>query len=142
VDHPILFYDGVCGLCDRAVQFVLRHDHAGRIRFAPLQSELARDVLARQGRDAADLDSMYLGLDIGTPRERLLTRSDGVIQVLRELGGPWRWLAAARLVPHGLRDPAYDWVVRHRYRWFGRHEQCVLPRPEWRERFLDTGSAG
>lgn len=139
---PILFYDGVCGLCDRTVQFVLRHDRAGRVRFATLQSGVARVVLTRHGRDARDLDTMYLVLDADTPRERLLCKSDGILAVLRELGGPWRLVAAARLVPRGLRDRAYDWVARNRYRWFGRYDHCALPRPEVRERFLDSGSTG
>jgi predicted DCC family thiol-disulfide oxidoreductase YuxK len=142
VSGPILFYDGVCGLCDRTVQFVLRHDRAGRFRFATLQSGVARAILTRHGRDARDLDTMYLVLDADTPGERLLCKSDGILAVLRELGGSWRLLAAAQLVPRGLRDWAYDWVARNRYRWFGRYDHCALPRPEVRERFLDSGSAG
>ena len=134
----ILLYDGVCGLCSRAVQFVLRHDTAGRFRFAALQSDYAQRVLARHGRDARGLDTMGLLLDPETPRERLLVKSDGILAVLRELGGAWRLLAAARVLPRGLRDRAYGVVARHRYRWFGRFDQCRLPRPEERARFIDV----
>ena len=138
---PILFYDGVCGLCDRAVQFVLRHDRHGRFRFAALQSAVAAEVLERHGRDPRDLDTMFLLVDAGTPRERLLSRSDGVCELLRRLGGGWAVLALARVLPRGMRDRAYDLVARHRYRWFGRFERCALPPPGARERFLDAAEA-
>src|SRR5262245_6196144 len=90
IAHPILFYDGVCGLCNRIVQFVLRHDPAGRFRFAPLQSDLARRTLERHHRDARDLDTVSVLLDAGKGRERLLQKSDAVVAVLDELGGRWR----------------------------------------------------
>jgi predicted DCC family thiol-disulfide oxidoreductase YuxK len=134
---PILFYDGVCTFCNRAVQFVLRHDRRGGIRFAALQSPLAAEVLGRHGRDPADLDTMYLLLDPGTPREWLAEKSDAVLAVLRELGGPWALLAGLRMLPRGLRDRAYTAFVRNRYRWFGRYDACPMPPPEQRRRFAD-----
>jgi predicted DCC family thiol-disulfide oxidoreductase YuxK len=137
---PILLFDGVCGLCDRTVQFVLRHDPEGRFRFAPLQSEFAHAVLERHGRDPGELDTMYLVLDPGTPRERVLAKSDGVLAVLKGLGGAWPLLTIAGLLPRRLRDRAYDVVARNRYRWFGRYDQCPLPRPEVRERFIEIGA--
>jgi predicted DCC family thiol-disulfide oxidoreductase YuxK len=142
---PVLLYDGVCGLCDRSVQFLLRHDTQARFRFAALQSEFARRVLSRHGRDPAKLDSMVLVLDPGLPMERLLDRSDGVLALLEELGGGWRLLAAAHVIPRSLRDRAYDFVARHRYGWFGRYDQCVLPSPSVRTRFIadeEPGSSG
>jgi predicted DCC family thiol-disulfide oxidoreductase YuxK len=136
---PILFYDGVCGLCDRTVQFVLRHDRDGRFRFAALQSARAHRILARHGRDPSRLDTMYLLVNPGGPTERLLDRSDGIVRVLEQLGGVWRLSAAARVVPRFVRDRAYDLVARNRYRWFGRYDRCVLPPPNMRARFLDDG---
>ena len=139
---PILFYDGVCGFCDRAVQFVLRHDKRQRFRFAALQSGLAHAVLARHGQSADALDTMYVLLDAGTPRERLLSRSDGIVALLRELGGCWKILAALTgLLPRALRDRAYDLFARNRYRWFGHYEQCMIPPPASRARFLDDHDA-
>lgn len=134
--HPILFYDGVCGFCDRAVQFVLRHDTAGRFRFAALQSDFAARTLARHGRDPRDLDTMYLLLDEGTPGEQLVARSDAVLAVARELGGAAKLLGLFGLLPRALRDRAYAFIVRHRYDWFGRYDQCRLPPPLVRERFI------
>jgi predicted DCC family thiol-disulfide oxidoreductase YuxK len=138
---PIVFYDGTCALCHGAVRFVLRHDPAGRFRFAALQSDFARAALGRHGRVPSELDTMYLLLAADTPRERLLARSDAILATLRELGGAWKLLAVVRALPRPLRDRAYAFVARHRYRWFGRYEQCPLPPPEVRERFIDGAVA-
>ena len=153
VAHPILLYDGVCGLCNRLVQFILRRDPAGMFRFASLQSALAECVLARHGADAHDLDTVYVVLDYEEPDERLLPRSDAIIFILRQLGtrpaAPassiaasgsmfWRVVASlTRLVPRPLRDWGYGVVARNRYRVFGRSESCILPAPANRDRFLD-----
>src|SRR5262245_25299791 len=113
---PILFYDGVCGFCNGAVRFVLRHDRRGQIRFAELQGPFAAAVLRRHGRDPSHLDTMYLLLDPGSENERLVGKTDCAVAVLRELGGPWAWLALLARLPRGLRDRAYDGFVRNRYR--------------------------
>jgi predicted DCC family thiol-disulfide oxidoreductase YuxK len=119
------------------VRFVLRHDRGGRFRFAALQSRFATQTLARHTRDPLDLDTMYLLLDAGTPNERLLNKSDGILGVLRELGGFWRLLALARVLPLALRNRAYDFLARNRYRWFGIYDACPIPPPEVRQRFAD-----
>lgn len=142
VSGPILLYDGVCGLCDRSVQFLLRHDRQARFRFAALQSEFARRALCRHGRDPATFDSMVLVLDAGLPTERLLDRADGVLAVLEELGGGWRMLAAARVIPRSLRNRAYDFIARHRYGWFGHYDHCVLPPTSVRARFIEDEEPG
>jgi predicted DCC family thiol-disulfide oxidoreductase YuxK len=117
------------------VRFVLRHDRRGRFRFAALQSRFAAEALARHTRDPRRLDTMYLLLDTGTPNERLLGKSDGLLAVLRELGGFWRVLALARVLPLALRDRGYDVLARNRYRWFGRYDACPIPPPDVRQRF-------
>ena len=134
VPPAVIFYDGVCGLCDRTVRFVLRRDHAGRFRFATLQSDYAAAALARHGRDATDLDSVCLLLDPDGPGERLLAKSDAVFAILDGLGGVWRLAAAARWLPRAWRDAAYDALANRRYRWFGRFDQCPIPSPELRAR--------
>lgn len=135
--HPILLYDGVCGLCNRFVQFVLRRDRAGIFRFASLQSPLAGRILARHGADARDLDTVYVVVDYELPGERVLHRSDAVISVLNYLTR-WRFVGSLlRLVPRPLRDWGYGIVARNRYRVFGRAESCILPVAENRSRFLD-----
>ena len=135
---PILFYDGVCGLCNTLVQFLLKHDKRGRLRFASLQSDFAEKVLRRHGFDPKDLDTLHVVENYEQPGERLLQRSDAVLRAGRELGGHWSVLAAAaKIVPRSLRDIAYRFVAQNRYRVFGKYETCMLPNPNQRSRFLD-----
>jgi predicted DCC family thiol-disulfide oxidoreductase YuxK len=136
---PILFYDGVCGLCNTLVQFLLKHDKKGRLRFASLQSDFAGKVLRRHGFDPKDLDTLHVVENYEQPDERLLQRSDAVLRAGRELGGPWSLLAsAAKIVPRPLRDITYRFVAQNRYRVFGKYETCMLPDPNQRSRFLDV----
>ena len=136
---PILFYDGVCGLCNTLVQFLLKHDKRGRLRFASLQSDLAEKVLRRHGFDPKDLDTLHVVENYEQPDERLLQRSDAVLRAGRELGGHWSVLAAiAKIVPRFLRDIAYRYIAQNRYRVFGKYETCMLPDPNQRSRFLDV----
>ena len=137
--HPILLYDGVCGLCNRLVQFVLRRDPAGVFRFAALQSPLAERILARHGLDALDLDTVYVVVNADQVDEILLPRSEAVIFVLKRLRFPfWRLTGfLLQLVPQALRDWGYGVVARRRYRVFGRYDACPLPTEDARSRFLD-----
>lgn len=127
----ILFYDGVCGLCNRLVRFILARDRRRRFQFAPLQSALAAETLARFGRDPRDLDTVYLLAD-----GELLNKSRAILGVLRTLGGPWSLAAVLGWLPTALLDWLYVRVARNRYRLFGRYESCRLPSAEERSRFL------
>lgn len=135
--QPIVFYDGVCGLCNRLVQFLLKRDQHNRLRFAALQSKFATDLLARHGASADDLDTMYVVIDHGQPGERLLSRSDAMLHLLPKLGGIWKVSAIGRMVPKPLRNLLYNLVARNRYRIFGKHESCMLPEPKHRQKFLE-----
>ena len=137
--EPIILYDGVCGLCNRLVQFLLRHDKHGRLRFASLQSDFAAKVLSRHGIDAKDLDTLHVVEHYDQPDERVLQRSDAILRAGRELGGIWSWLATlGKAVPRPLRDLFYRIVARNRYRMFGKYDTCMLPDPNQRSRFLDV----
>ncbi len=140
--NPILLYDGVCGLCNRFVQFMLRHDRRDRFRFAALQSDFAGRVLERHGVHALDLDTVYLVVGYARPEECLLNRSDAAIAVFSELGGPWGAVAAIlRLVPRVLRNWGYKHIAGNRYRIFGKYDACPLPDPKDRHKFLDQATA-
>ncbi len=132
-EPAILLFDGVCNLCRASVRFVLARDPAGRFRFASLQSERARRLLAPHRLPAEALSSVVL-LENG----RAYTRSTAVLRVARRLRPPWPLLYATVVVPRPLRDALYDFVARHRLRWFGRRDVCSLPAPGARERFLDA----
>jgi predicted DCC family thiol-disulfide oxidoreductase YuxK len=134
----IVLYDGVCGLCNRLVQFLLRHDVDDRLKFASLQSEFARVALARHGADAADLDTVQILENYGAPNEKLLSRSDAILRAGLALGGFWKFAAATgRFVPKSLRDYFYKFVARNRYSVFGKYDTCLLPEPNQRKKFLD-----
>jgi predicted DCC family thiol-disulfide oxidoreductase YuxK len=135
----LLLFDGRCGLCNRLVKFVLRRDKRDRFVFAPLQSPLAAEILARHGRDARDLDTLCVVLDRGAPGERVLVKGRAALHVLARLGAAWPLLAAlGRPLPTRLLDLLYDFVARRRIRWFGRTETCLVPTPAQRAKFLTT----
>ena len=136
--NPIVLYDGVCGLCNRLVQFLLKRDTHDRFRFASLQSEFAHHLLTRQGADPHDLDTVYVVKDYGQPEQSLLARSDAVLYMLAQLGGVWKLAGVGRVLPKAVRDVLYNVVARNRYRVFGKHESCMLPEPKHREKFLDV----
>lgn len=137
--NPIILYDGVCGLCNRLTQFLLKHDKDGRLRFASLQSDFAEKVLRRHGFDAKDLDTVHVVENYEQPDERVLQRSDAILRAGRELGGVWSTSSAiAKVVPRAVRDLVYRFVATNRYRVFGKYDTCMLPDPNQRSRFLDV----
>ena len=136
--NPIILYDGVCGLCNGFVRFILKRDAADRFRFAALQSEFACAVLQKHQVNPQALETVCLLLDQGQPTERVLERSSAAISILRELGPVWRMLAnLMALFPRQFRDWCYNVVARHRYRIFGKYDACPLPEEEDRRKFLD-----
>ena len=135
---PIVLYDGVCGLCNRLVQFLLKRDKHDRFRFASLQSELAHGVLIRHGHDPHNLDTVYVVQDYNQSSETLLARSDAILYMLGQLGGIWSLASIGGVLPRGFRDAIYKIVARNRYSVFGKHESCMLPEPKHRAKFLDV----
>lgn len=136
-DGPVLLYDGLCGFCDGTVQFILRHDRRGTMRFATLQGEFARQVVERHP-ELAGVDSLVLvERDGSSGGERVFVRSTGALRVARYLGGAWNLARALAIVPRFLRDGVYDGFARIRYRVFGRYDSCPIPTPEQRARFID-----
>jgi len=132
----LLLFDGSCGLCESLVQFVLARDPAGIFHFAPLSSPQGRSIVARHGGDPDDVSTMYVVADYRTPEARPLTRSRAALFVLGALEWPWKALTLFGVLPTVLLDRVYDFVARNRYRVFGRREQCLMPRPEWQDRFI------
>ena len=129
---PILFFDGVCGLCDRLVQVVLQHDRQRQFRFAALQSDLARTTLAQHGQPLDDLDTMYVLTGDG----QLIRKARAILFVAGVLGAPWSWLRLFAPLPTRVLDWFYDRVARNRYRLFGKRDACRLPTAEEKLRFL------
>lgn len=127
----IVIFDGVCNLCARSVQFILRHEAEPRFSFSPLQSAAGARLLGSHGFPTADVESFVLISD-----GKVYTRSTAALRIARHFKGAWQLLRAFWLVPRPLRDFLYDFVARNRYSWFGKAESCMMPTPELRARFL------
>lgn len=130
--NGIVFYDGVCGLCDRSVRFLLQRDRRATLRFAPLQG----DTACARSDLPAELRSVVFILRPNTPEEQIYFRSDAALRLLDHVGGGWRIVSWLRLIPRPIRDAVYDFIASRRYRWFGKFDACRIPPPEWRARFL------
>ena len=129
-DHPTILFDGHCGLCNRVVDFVIRHDPDARFRFAALQSPAGIRVLGH-GAILGTVDSVILVV-----RGRARIKSDAVLITAHLLGAPWSLFSYFRWVPRSWRDAVYDLVARNRTRLFGRSPECRLPSAAERSRFL------
>ena len=127
----VVLFDGVCNFCDRSVSFIIEHDHGPHFRFAALQCEAAQPILERCGFRPGLLDNIVLVED-GV----CYTRSTAALRILRRLSGPWPLLYALILVPRPIRDAGYDWFARRQYGWFGKRDECRVPSPGLRDRFL------
>jgi predicted DCC family thiol-disulfide oxidoreductase YuxK len=131
-DRVILF-DGVCRLCNAWCRFILKYDTRQRFRMAPVQSRAGQAILAHFGLPTDRFDTM-LYVEGSQAHER----SDAVLRVVTQLGWPWRLAAVLWLCPRRVRDFVYDHIARHRYRLFGRYDQCELPPADDAKRFLDS----
>jgi predicted DCC family thiol-disulfide oxidoreductase YuxK len=136
-EHPVVLFDGVCNLCEGSVKFLIRHDPDGLFRFAPLQSEVATELLNDYDMDPDDLDSVVL-----VEEERIYTKSDAVLRTARHIGGIYRVLPPLGVFPRRLRNWFYDFVADRRYGWFGKKDACMMPTPDISSRFLAGGPGG
>lgn len=128
--HPIIFFDGYCGLCNGFVDFVMARDHKKTFRFATLQGATAARLLTKD--DVENLDSVVVYIN-----ESRFRKSRAVLEVFKDLGGGWFLLASFGFLPTSLLDFFYDVVAKNRYAWFGKRDVCRLPTREERALFLD-----
>lgn len=129
----IVLFDGVCGLCNGWVQFLLKRDRRHAFRFAALQSPPGLRLLRARGVGELDASSSMVLVD----GVRVYQKSSAVLETLQRLGGGWSLARLALLIPVRLRDAAYDVIASRRYRWFGRLDTCRVPDEQERKRFLD-----
>lgn len=127
----VVYFDGVCNLCNSAVNFLIDQDTQGRLKFASLQSEAGKAVVRGSGLPEQDYDSFIL-----VKNGQLFQKSEAVLEVVRLLGGGWSLLYGFKVFPRAWRDWLYTLIAQNRYRWFGKRTQCRLPTPELRARFL------
>jgi predicted DCC family thiol-disulfide oxidoreductase YuxK len=136
-EHPVVLFDGVCNLCESTVRFIILRDRDSQFRFASLQSDAARSLIAPFDYSGDDLDSVLL-IENG----RLFRKSQAGLRIARRLDGAWPlFYYLFSWVPGFIADRVYDFVGNRRYRWFGHKEECWLPTPDLRARFLDITPA-
>jgi predicted DCC family thiol-disulfide oxidoreductase YuxK len=130
-NHPIIFFDGVCNLCNSTLNFIIRRDKKKIFRFAALQSESAKIILQKSEFKNEQLDTIVLLFG-----NQVFIRSDAVIEIFRLLGFPLNLFALAKIIPRKIRDSIYDFISSHRYGWFGMREDCMIPDENIKSRFL------
>lgn len=131
ITNPIIFFDGVCNLCNTSVQFVIRHDKKKQFLFASLQSPIGQQLLKEHQLSSDHYDSFIL-----YEQQKIYLASTGALKCARRLAAPWSWLYGLLIIPRFIRDAIYHFIARNRYRWFGKKEACWLPTPELKSRFL------
>lgn len=131
-NQSIILFDGVCNLCNGAVQFIIKRDKKEIFRFTSLQSETGQAILQYYQLPTQNFDS-FLFLENG----KLYSQSTAALKVAQKLSSFWKLLYAGMLIPKPFRDFIYAWVAKNRYRWFGKKVNCMIPSPELKKRFLD-----
>ena len=129
--QPIILFDGVCNFCNSAVNFVIKRNAKSTIQFAPMQSEAGQNLLKQYNLPADDMQS-FIFIDKGTAYKQ----STAALKVCRYLRGLWPLCYGLIIVPKFIRDGIYNWIARNRYKWFGIRQQCMIPSPEVKARFL------
>ena len=131
-EQLIILFDGVCNLCNSAVNFVIKRDKKSVLKFAALQSSIARKFLLDNKLPVTDLSS-FVFVEKGV----IYTKSTGALRVCRYLNGLWPLMYGLIIVPPFIRDSIYKWISKNRYRWFGKKEICMIPTPDIKSRFLN-----
>lgn len=132
-NKQIILFDGVCNLCNRFVQWVIKRDKRDTFRFAPLQGEIGMQLMQEHKLHPEKIDSIILV----QPNAGYSVKSTAALKIGASMGGMYRALVIFRIIPVFLRDPIYDWVARNRYKWYGKRDQCMIPTPELKSKFLE-----
>jgi predicted DCC family thiol-disulfide oxidoreductase YuxK len=129
--HPIILFDGICNFCNAGVNFIIKQDKKKVFRFAALQSEAGQKFLDQFDLPKEGFDSFVL-IDDG----KVYIKSSAGLKVYSKLSWHWKWTQVAWIAPRFIRDAVYNFIARNRYKWFGKKEECMIPTPDVRSRFL------
>ena len=132
LNESIILFDGVCNLCNRSVQFIIKRDRKKQFRFASLQGHAGQKILKQYGLPVDDLHSFVL-----LEENKVYTRSTAALRMLRKLGGGWQLFYPLIIIPPFIRNTLYNFVAHNRYKWYGKRDACMVPTPELKERFLE-----
>ncbi|TNE73801.1 thiol-disulfide oxidoreductase DCC family protein [bacterium] len=129
--HSIVYFDGVCNLCNASVDFIIKRDLKAKFKFASLQSDLGQKILQENQFNSDDYDSFIL-----EQNGNVYIKSSAAIRVAMQIGFPWSLLGVFLAIPPFIRNIVYSFIAKNRYKWFGKKETCRLPTPEERARFI------
>lgn len=130
-DEIVVFFDGYCVLCNRSVQWLLKRDRHKKLKFSSLQGSFAQELNIRPPDN--NLPDTLILYENGI----ITQRSEAILRITKHLGFPWNLALIFRMIPLTWRNRLYDYIALNRYRWFGKHESCLLPDPAWKDRFID-----
>ena len=131
-NNPVILFDGVCNLCNGAVQFVIKHDANKQFRFASLQSEFGQKILLKNGFDTESLKSFIL-----IENNKIYTKSTAALRVAKKLNAGWPLLYGFIIIPSFIRNGVYNFIAKNRYKWFGKQDACWMPTPDLKSRFIN-----
>lgn len=131
-DKKIILFDGVCNLCNSAIQFIIKQDKKDLFRFVALQSELGEKIINHIGVDSQKMDSIILY----EPGVAYYYKSEAALKIASHLGSFYSLLTVFKILPTAFSNFIYDWIARNRYKWFGKKENCMIPTPELKSKFL------
>ena len=131
-DKKIILFDGVCNLCNNAVQFIIKNDTRDIFRFVALQSELGNEICKYIGVDQTKIDSIILY----NPGVAYYYKSSAAIEIAEDLSGIYSLISIFKIFPEKLRNYIYDYIAKNRYKWYGKKESCMIPTPELKAKFL------
>ena len=129
----LILFDGVCNLCNTSIQYVIKHDKNDRFRFAPLQSDIGKKIIEKYNLDTEKTDSILLYSE----SKGLKIKSTAALHIARHLGFPRNLLSIFLIVHAFIRNWVYDYIAKNRYKWYGKKEECMIPTPELRSKFLE-----
>jgi len=132
-DKKIILFDGVCNLCNNAVNFIIEHDKKDVFRFASLQGEIGKKLTTERGIEPEVIDSIVLI----EPGVAYYQKSTAALEISKELSGGYSFLSYLSIFPEVIRDGIYDLIANNRYKWFGKKDACMIPTPELKAKFLD-----
>ncbi|WP_405224337.1 thiol-disulfide oxidoreductase DCC family protein [Dokdonia sp. Asnod1-B02] len=131
-NKKIILFDGVCNLCNGAITFIIQRDKNDVFRYAPLQSEVGKNLAKKHEIDLDKVDSIILVTD-----QSAVAKSTAALRIAKQLSGGWPLLTVFLILPRFLRNAVYDFIARNRYKWFGKKDACMIPTPELKSKFLD-----
>ena len=131
-DRLIILFDGVCNLCNRGVQFIIKKDKKKKFLFASLQGKTGQELLKK-----IELPSSVFNSFILIDGDKIYTRSTAALRIAKQLPGGWKFFYGFMIIPGFIRNAVYNWIARNRYKWFGERDECMIPTPELKERFLE-----